>query len=310
MTASSRAEAEIARIAGFAQGRVGLAGRHLESGATIGLNAGEIFPMASTMKVPLAMAVLDRVDHGTLGLATMVDVSPQAMNPSGPLGEEFLHPGVALSVLNLMEPMITRSDNTATDALLRLVGGPSGVMAYLDRLGLSGITVSRSIRDLLVALYGMDPPRQDMSVRDTLRSAEPAHLAVMRAHATNRDPAYSDDPRDQSTPDGMLDLLVRLWRAEAVGAASRDLLLAIMRRTSTGSRRIEGRLPPGVAVANKTGSASGTTNDIGFVTLPDGRGTLAIVVYVKDSALAAPHREEIIADVARTAYDWAMMTAP
>jgi beta-lactamase class A len=266
-----------------------------------------MFPMASTVKVPLAMAVLDQVDRGQLRLTTMIDVAPQEMNPSGPLGEEFLHQGVALSVANLLEPMITRSDNTATDVLFRLVGGPAGVAAYLDRLGVAGISCSRSIRDLLVTLYGLEPPRQDRSVRDALRAAEPATLAQMRAHATNRDPAYVADLRDQATPAGMLDLLGRLWRAEAISAASRDLLLAIMRRTSTGLRRIEGRLPPGVAVANKTGSASGTTNDIGFVTLPGGHGTLALVVYVKDSALPASAREDIIADVARTAYDWAVL---
>ena len=304
-----RAELEINRIAGFAQGVVGIAACHLETGARLGCNMDEKFPMASTVKVPLAMAALDRVDGGRLDLATMIDVAPPEMNPSGPLGDEFLHPGVALSVANLLEPMITRSDNTATDVLLRLVGGPAGVMAYLDRLGVQGISCDRNVRDLLVLLYGLEPPPSDTSVRDALLAAHPAELARMRARATDHDPAYAADARDQATPAAMLDLLGRLWRAEAVSVTSRDLLLAIMRRTSTGRRRIEGRLPPGVAVANKTGSASGTTNDIGFVALPGGRGTLALAVYVKGSASPAPAREDIVADVARTAYDWAVLAA-
>lgn len=304
-----RAEAEIGRIAGFAQGVVGLAACHLETGSRLGCNTEEIFPMASTVKVPLAMAVLDLVDQDVLDLAALATVRWHEMNPSGPLGDEFLHPGVTLSVANLLEPMITRSDNTATDVLLRLLGGPAALMSYLDRLGVQGIACNRNVRDLLVLLYGMEPPPRNVSVRDALRSADPAALARMQARATDRNPAYVADARDQATPAAMLDLLGRLWRAEAVSAASRDLLLAMMGRTSTGRRRIAGRLPPGVTVANKTGSASGTTNDIGFVTLPGERGTLALAVYVKDSALPASAREDIIADVARTTYDWAMLSA-
>ncbi|MBN8893138.1 MAG: hypothetical protein ABS99_06950 [Acetobacteraceae bacterium SCN 69-10] len=304
----ARAEAEIARIAGFAEGAVGLAARHLGSGLALGHRADEGFPMASTVKVPLALAVLELVDAGKLQLDQMVAVDPLEMNPSAPIGEEFLYPGVALSLLNLLEPMITRSDNTATDVLFRLAGGPAAVAAYLARLGVAGITPSRSVRDLLIVLYGLDPGPQT-SLRDALRALSPAALAAARARAQGRHPAYSSDPRDQATPAGMVELLARLFHAEGISRAARDTLLPIMGRTSTGLRRIEGRLPKGVAVANKTGSASGTTNDVGIVTLPCGRGAVAMAVYVKDSALPPAEREDVIADVARTAYDYFMIAS-
>ncbi|MCW3476695.1 class A beta-lactamase-related serine hydrolase, partial [Limobrevibacterium gyesilva] len=169
----ANAEAEIARIAGFAQGMVGVAARHLGTGQALALNDAAFFPMASTVKVPLALTILAMVDRGALGLATMVPVEPHEMNPSGPLGEEFLHPGVALSVANLLEPMITRSDNTATDVLFRLAGGPDAVAQHLDALGVAEVRPSRLIRDLLVALYGLAPPAPEASVRDALRAAPP-----------------------------------------------------------------------------------------------------------------------------------------
>jgi beta-lactamase class A len=302
------AEAEIARIAGFAQGVLGLAARHLQTGAALGHRDAEFFPMASTVKVPIALTVLDMVDRGELDLQGPVAVEPREMNPSGPLADEFLHPGVTLSVLNLLEPMITRSDNTATDVLLRLAGGPQGVARRLDRLGVAEVRPSRSIRDLLCVLYGLAPPPPAVALRDVLRAAAPEALAAMRAKAQDRNPLYTDDPRDQATPRGMAELLRRLWQEDGVSHAASTTLLGIMGRTSTGLRRIAGRLPKGATVADKTGSAAGTTNDAGFITLPAGRGTMALVVFIKGSALAPADREDLIADAARCAYDYFTLT--
>jgi beta-lactamase class A len=303
MMSRAAAEAEIARIAGFAQGDVGFAARHLSSGAALAHRGGEGFPMASTIKVPLALTILEMVDQGRLRLEQMVAVEAVEMNPSAPIGEEFFHPGVSLSLANLLEPMITRSDNTATDVLFRLAGGPAAVAAWLARLGIAGITPSRSVRDLLIVLYGIDPG-PEVALRDALRALPPAELAAAKLRAQGRNPAYSNDPRDQATPEGMVELLARLFHAEGISEAARATLLPIMGRTSTGLHRIEGRLPPGVAVANKTGSASGTTNDVGIVALPGDRGAVAMAVYVKDSALPPAEREVVIANVARTAYDY------
>jgi beta-lactamase class A len=303
-----RAETELDRIAAYAKGMVGVAACHLRTGLTLGLNDAVYFPMASTVKVPIALAVLDVIDRGAIDAKALVTVMPVEMNPSGPLGEEFLLPGIALSVLNLMEPMITRSDNTATDVLLRLAGGPDSVRAYVEALGIAEVHPSRSIRDLLCVLYGV-APGPDQSVRDLMRATDPEALAAMRARAQAPNPAYSNDPRDQATPRGMLALLRRLWAAEGISRAARDVLLPIMGRTSTGVRRIAGRLPKGATVADKTGSAAGTTNDVGFVTMPGG-DTVALAVYVKESPLPAAEREDVIADLARMAYDTLLLLTP
>jgi beta-lactamase class A len=215
---------------------------------------------------------------------------------------------VSLSLVNLLEPMITRSDNTATDVLFRLAGGPAAVAAWLARQGIAGITPSRSIRDLLIVLYGLDPG-PGVALRDALRALPPAEFAAAKQRAQGRNPAYSTDPRDQATPAAMVELLARLHHAQGISAAARDTLLPIMARTSTGLRRIEGRLPPGVKVANKTGSASGTTNDVGILTLPGALGSVALAVYVKDSALPPAGREDVIADLARAAYDYFVLAA-
>ena len=302
------AEAEIARIAGFAAGVVGVAALHLESGRALGHNDAEAFPMASTVKVPIAVAILDMVDRGVLSLATQLAVAPAEMNPSSPIAEEFRHPGVSLSVFNLLEPMITRSDNTATDVMFRAAGGPAAVQAHMRALGITGIWITRTVRELLLVLYGVPDPGPEVALMERMRAVDPEELAVMRARAQAPNPLYYDDPRDQATPRAMLELLRRIGLADGVSTAAREVLLPIMGRTTTGLRRIRGRLPKGVAVADKTGSAAGTTNDAGIITLPGGRGRVALVVYVKASSLTAPEREDIISDVARTVYDYFIMT--
>jgi beta-lactamase class A len=106
----------------------------------------------------------------------------------------------------------------------------------------------------------------------------------------------------------MASLLTAFYRGRGLSAESRDLLMRLLTETTTFPKRLKGLLPPGTIVAHKTGS-SGTshgltraTNDVGLVTLPDGRH-LAIAVFVSDSRAAADARDRVIAEFARAAWD-------
>ena len=76
---------------------------------------------------------------------------------------------------------------------------------------------------------------------------------------------------------------------------SREFLLATMSRTRTGTGRIKGLLPKGTPVARKTGTIGGVANDVGFITLPDGR-RFAIVVFTKSSTTPEADRDRAIAE--------------
>src|SRR5687767_4736899 len=112
----ARLEREIARLAAIGGGMMGVAAVHLESGREVYLNRGVAFPMASSVKVPIATELLDRVDRGKLRLDSMITLTPYDLHPgSGTLSELFDDPGVALSVRNLLELTLLISDNSATD---------------------------------------------------------------------------------------------------------------------------------------------------------------------------------------------------
>ena len=275
-------EREMARLAQPAGGVVGVAALHLETGRRVSLHGAERFPMASTYKVPIAIQLLTRVERGELSLDQMIPLEPGDLHPgSGTLTDLFNKPGLALSVRNLLELMLLISDNSATDVLLRLAGGPEAVTQRLRSLGIDGIQVNRPTA-LLIADYaggGLD--------------------AAAR---------FASDPRDTSTPDAMVDLLARLHSGAALGPAMTDLLLDVMRRCRTGETRLKGFLPAGLEVAHKTGSIGATTNDVGIVKLPDNAGHVAVAVFIKSSENEPPTRERAIAQIARAAYDYFLFT--
>ncbi|MGE5844787.1 MAG: serine hydrolase, partial [Syntrophaceae bacterium] len=115
--------AEIGRIGTSAKGTVGVAAIHLETGRRVVFHSDEFFPMASTVKVALAAKILDMADKGQIKLTSPVPVERYEMAPEGPLEDIHWRPGLSFSVSDLLEFMITKSDNTSTDVLYRVAGG-------------------------------------------------------------------------------------------------------------------------------------------------------------------------------------------
>ncbi|HEX8467773.1 MAG TPA: serine hydrolase [Allosphingosinicella sp.] len=171
-------------------------------------------------------------------------------------------PVAGLPAVKLMDAMITHSDNRATDLLMATLGGPGAIDNWLRGHGLSGIRVDRTIAQLL-------SDRRDLH-----------------------------DVRDSSTPIAMLGLLRLIDGEGALTAQSRSLLRDMMRRCATGSNRIRGILPPGATVEHKTGTLSGYTGDVGFLTRPDGR-RIAVAFFARGGS----NRPAVIATAARAIYD-------
>lgn len=166
------------------------------------------------------------------------------------------------SAASLMGAMIIHSDNKATDLLLADLGGPGAVQSWLDQHNLKGLRIDRSIAQLL-------GDRRDLH-----------------------------DVRDSSTPRAMVDLLRRLDAGELLQPAGKRYLLALMSRCATGKNRIRGLLPATAPVEHKTGTLSGLTSDVGFITLPDGR-RVAVAFFARNGT----DRSASIAEAARSIYD-------
>ena len=260
------------QIATPAQGRVGAAAVMIEGKTVLEFHSHERFPMQSVYKLPIGMAVLAQVDRGTLHLDQIVHVDKSEYVSKGqksPLRDANPN-GADVSLSELLRLAVLESDGTASDVLLRLIGGPSGAMKFLATIGVKNITI-----------------------RDT----------EMRLGQEN-----TAQYRNWATPDGAIGLLRAVQESRGLSAASHAMLMRFLTETTTFPHRIKGLLPPGTPVAHKTGS-SGTrdgmaaaTNDTGIVTLPDGRH-LAIAVFVSDSKADDDTRDGVIARIARDAWD-------
>jgi len=299
---ASPVETEVARLATLVDGKVGVSAWRLDGkGAQVHLNPDEGFPMASTFKVAVAAVILSKVDAGELALTTMVPVPKTFYVDSEVIADRFIHDGVSLSVHNLLEVMLTQSDNTATDVLVAQAGGPAGVTAWLREQGIEGQRLDRNTRQLLSDIFGLgDEPLTKERVAELTLDPE----VVKRTKSGNE--AFDKDPRDTSTPRAMSTLLTQLFTGKALSPASTEVLVQIMERCRTCSARLRGSLPPGTKVADKSGTVAGTVNDVGVVTLPDG-SQFAISVFVKASNAPRSERERVIAEIARTVRDFYLL---
>ncbi|MGH7467227.1 MAG: class A beta-lactamase [Longimicrobiales bacterium] len=297
-----RLEREIARLERSSGGRMGVAAVHLETGRSVFLNRSERFPMASSYKVPIAVQLLHRVDRGELRLDSMIALQPGDLHPgSGTLTELFDDPGVILSLRNYLELMLLISDNSATDVVLRTAGGGSAVTQRMRALGIEGINVDRPTVGLIADFAGWRLAVDSQQVPQAWRAAA---MRTTRTQGDSANRAFNKDTRDTSSPEGMAQLLQKIWRREALSAQSSALLLDIMTRSTTGPLRIKGMLPPDVRVTHKTGTIGETTNDVGIIALPDNAGNVITVVFVKESTLPVETRERAIAQISRAIYDY------
>lgn len=262
---------QIEQIAAPARGHVGVAALVLETGESVSLNPHDHFPMQSVYKLPIGMAVMKQVDAGTIKVDQRVRVTKDDFISRGqhsPIRDQNPN-GAEPSVSELLKFAISESDGTASDVLMRLTGGPEAVRAYLNELKINDMAVLNTEQQL-----GQDPTLQ-----------------------------Y----RNWASPAAAVALLRALQEGRGLSEASQALLLKLMSESTPGAKRLKGLLPAGTIVAHKTGS-SGTqngiaaaTNDMGLITLPNGRH-LAIAVFVSDSPADEATREVVIAKIAKAAW--------
>ena len=263
-------EIQLRSIVANSGGRIGIYAADVDGPRAATINAGQAFPMASTVKVAIAATYLQGVDEGRLRLDTAYPLRI-GTGQTGSDGRVITRAGMSLSAQSLIELSLTKSDNQATDAILSAVGGPAAVNRWLLASGIVGLRVDRDIATLL---------RDDMQ---------------------KIDPVLGLDKRDTSTPAAMVRLLAALHRGEVLTPQSRAVLLGAMSRCQTGKTRIPALLPAGTLVAHKTGTLWAQTSDVGIIRLPDGRNVALAVFVTGQSSHAA--QAQTIAQVARTVYD-------
>lgn len=274
LTGQNALQSKFEQIADSLKGKLGISVLHIETGESISFNGNQRFPMQSVYKFPIAMVMLHQIDQGQFALGDSIRVEISEYIPKAghsPLRDTYPK-GANLTIEQLLDYNVAKSDGTACDVLLRLLGGTEAVQQNLHNW---------SIKDIAIATTEMI-----QVANDTIQY------------------------QNWVTPEAMNELLALFQKGTYLSEKSEALLRTYMAVSNQWfDRRIKGLLPAGTQVVHKTGTArtynglTRATNDAGIITLPDGTH-IAISVFVSDSYDTQQHRERTIAKAAKAAYDY------
>jgi len=268
-----RMRAKLGEIARAAPGRLGIAVYDLATDERFAIRGDEAFPLASVYKIALGVTAYRLADQKRLALDERVVVTRGDLRRGvSDIARDHPAGGVSLPYWQLVRAMLVTSDNTASDLVLRAVGGPAAVQRTLERLHLRGFTIRKSEAELAT-----DARQQ-------------------RSFARGGD--------NGGTPSALADLLVGLATQRFTLLDSTYELVNDLSDVATGMGRLRAGLPATVRLAHKTGTsatfdgATDATNDAGLVTLPDGR-RIAVVALLAESHADEATRDATLAQVAR-----------
>lgn len=249
----------LAELEHVSRGRLGVTLLDTGNGQTSSYRGDERFLMLSSFKTLAAAYVLARSDKGEDQLNRRVPITEADLLDYAPITR--LHIGQqGMTLAELCHATITTSDNTAANLILRSYGGPRALTQFIRSLGDS---VTRHDR--------YEPELNQLN---------------------------SLEPTDTTSPNAMSNTLNTLLFGTALKSESRQLLWSWLVANTTGDRRLRASVPSDWIVGEKTGTARIGANDVGFLQAP-GSSAVIVSVYLETDALAAPERDQIIAEVGR-----------
>ena len=276
-------------------GILGISVIDLDTGNQWGVNDKDAFPMMSVFKVPVVAAVLDMVDRNELALSDTVTIGRGDLRKgASEIAKSFAGTEMTFTVDQLMAAAVSRSDNTAVDALIKRIGGPAVVDAFLKDKGIGGMRIDLDEGGIEHVFSGLGanakpPPGETGDASDA---------RLWRGYQ-----AFLADPRNRSTPQAAAAFLQKLWNGDLLSDASTQRLLDLM-YAQTKPMRLRSGLPDGARLADKCGtsvSMRGVTaafNDIGIMTLADGRSVI-IAAFLTAGTGSREERTTLFADLAR-----------
>jgi beta-lactamase class A len=273
-TPLQRVKASIERTTRSVNATWGIYVKSLETSEEIAIDADRQMETMSTIKIPLMVEVLEQIKAGKFALTDKYTFV-QADSQPGTGTIQRLDPGAVMTVKDLITMMIIVSDNTATEVLYRMVGGPEAVNRRMDALGLKHTRA-------------MNVPSRWF----------PALRSAPTTEQFYREGKY---PFGLTTPREMGQLLEMMERGTLVDKNASDLMLRIMR-----GQLYRTRIPryvSGYTIPHKTGDfLPYVGDDVGMLEAP-GR-TIVISVFTGNHFGSGEALENAIGLVAKEVADY------
>lgn len=245
-----------------------------EDGLCAGVHMDAPFPLLSVIKFPLAVAVLEKMQHEQTALTSTIPVRAEQLHTGthSPLRDQRGRRDMQVSLEDLLRYTVTFSDNNGCDILMEYVGGPVVVEACARRLGAENVFIGHD--------------------EDWM------HQNIYNQYA------------NWGTPRSMARMLLGFFDSPDISREHKDFLAGIMAGTPALPGKILEGLPQGLTAGHKTGSSDRTAqglkladNDLAFFHLPDGRH-VALAVFLCNSLESPETNLSLIKDITRLSVDW------
>lgn len=242
-------------------GTVGVKVDHLDRDLVLAHNADEMYPTASTLKVPLLYELFRQADAGMVDLTERKTLMHDTRVPGSGILQD-LDEGLQPTIRDIAELMIIVSDNWATDIIYGIIG-KENVANTMKDLGLDQTFIPLTIHELFCTLADVDPtdPKHDYQfLKEYLKTYKPAE---------DNPGLAADERNDVSSPADMAKLMRLIHEGHGVSEAGREGMIKILKDQNFNTV-IPGRLPidQKIETAHKTGTIRGVKCDVGIVYSP------------------------------------------
>lgn len=270
---NSKLQSEIEKIISNKKADIGVSIIGIKKKDITQINGDKFYPMLSTVKFPIAIAILNKVQKKELSMNQKIFIKKEELleNPDNwsPFKEKYPNGNLYISLEEALSWMVSYSDNNLTDILLRLIGGPKTVENFINSKN-----------------FIIKNDEEDM----------------------HKD--WNSQFINQITPNEAISLLKQLSNEKILNKTYSAWLYNAMLNNITGLNRIKGNLPKDVKVAHRTGTSftndngmTGAINDFGIIELPNNR-KIFIAVFVHDTYENFKDSEKIIAEISKVTYDY------
>jgi beta-lactamase class A len=261
---------ELEKLISSAHADIGISIIETGSNDKVDINGDVSFPMLSTVKIPLALAVLSRVEKGAFPLDQQVLISSEALRENTYSPFKKLHPegDISITLEEALKWVVVDSDNNITDVLFKLLGGPDAVAKFMNN--------------------------EDFVIKN---NEDDMHQ--------NWDAQFVNT----ATPNAYTQLLKSFSDGEILNEEHTEWLYKAMVKSNTGVRRLKGKLP-NITIAQRAGTSftndegiTGAINNVGIMELPNNR-KIFISVFIHNTSDGFENGEALIAEIAKASYDF------
>lgn len=294
---NSNLESELKQLDDSFSGKIGVYVKYLNSGEVYEHATDRDWYLASTVKIPIGIAILQRVESGDFSLDDTITLQESDfVDGSGDL--MFQEPGTDYTVRELMKRMLRDSDSTATDMLIRFLGEESLNEQVKESIMPQGIGAITTIMQVRYDAYSeITPDAQKLTNLDIvdLKEVSPLsdrYLALLEKLSISEENVESKSIVDaflryytrginSGSLSAMGSILEKLHKGDYLTDENTEILLDIMKSVNTGDRRIKAGLPEGAQFAHKTGTQIGRSCNMGIVN-PDADNPVVVAACAEN----------------------------